>query len=451
MTLNALEKKILRLIEKGKPYRASEIIEAHLDEYKNSPNLYLLYGIASINLFNYIEARIYLNRALLIDKNNIEVLQTLAFLNLKENKTGDAVENYLHILDIDPQNKTARKKLDMLKLSQNLEQDIRQIQLADFVDIVSGDNFKDNLLIIIILFLILLLTMLVVMTYQKYYGQSMECPEVECPEPINEQDEMSTDQETNTTLLYYPYLHQTGYAYHFNQDIIQQTSTYTIQGKFINRMDQLREYYQDYLHRFPNPPSGLSTITLSENELHSTMDQLQNSLNDNRSNPITRINSIQYFLNLLKSSNMDEEIIRTLDEDISINPRFPWKDHNNAFYNEFHIAEVDLAIAYHFWGLYKNIYVKWKGTLESYPPPNVRRWQDPIVSFYLKVNFYPQTKRQDGTAIIDIYRGVESNFNPREWQEDISSTDQVMVFGQIDQVDVNQRLIRIRVLSIDKI
>ena len=97
----------------------------NLEEYiaQNDTNYLGHYylGLAYIFRELYDEAHKYISKAYQLNENDINTINTLAFLNLKHNNVDEAINYWLDILDIDKKNYIAKRNLEKIKKTTNIE------------------------------------------------------------------------------------------------------------------------------------------------------------------------------------------------------------------------------------------------------------------------------------------------------------------------------------------
>lgn len=109
----------------------------NLEEYiANDNSNYLAYyflGLAYIFRELYDEAYKYISKAYKLNDNDINTINTLAFLNLKYNNVDEAINYWLDILDIDKKNYIAKRNLEKVKKSKNIQKLVNAAKPDEFV------------------------------------------------------------------------------------------------------------------------------------------------------------------------------------------------------------------------------------------------------------------------------------------------------------------------------
>jgi len=121
MKLDPLLNKAAYLAKKRDYEAAFKILKDEEDRYNGSFKYYYLFGIICLHSGYYTEAHEYLQYAKRIKYNDISVLLGLAVLYLKRPNTVMAVDYYLDVLELDPQNKIAIKALEIIRKHSSAE------------------------------------------------------------------------------------------------------------------------------------------------------------------------------------------------------------------------------------------------------------------------------------------------------------------------------------------
>ncbi len=90
-------------------------------------------GLAYIFRELYDEAYKYILKAYKLNENDVNTINTLAFLNLKYNNVDEAINYWLDVLDIDKKNYIVRRNLDKVKKCKNIQKLVNSASPDDFV------------------------------------------------------------------------------------------------------------------------------------------------------------------------------------------------------------------------------------------------------------------------------------------------------------------------------
>lgn len=90
------------------------ILEPQVFEHRSDWKFYSYLGYSSLYTGDFIKANSYLQRALQLNPNAIELMYGLAVLHLKRGENADAVRLWLHILHNNPDDIYAQEGLDFV-------------------------------------------------------------------------------------------------------------------------------------------------------------------------------------------------------------------------------------------------------------------------------------------------------------------------------------------------
>ena len=119
--------------------KRNDFLEAinNLEEYiaHNDSNYmgYYYLGLAYIFRELYDEAHKYISKAHQLNETDINTINALAFLNLKYNNVDEAINYWLDILDIDKKNYIAKRNLEKVKKSSNLDKLSSSASFEEFI------------------------------------------------------------------------------------------------------------------------------------------------------------------------------------------------------------------------------------------------------------------------------------------------------------------------------
>ena len=113
-------KKAEKQFKYGKYSDVIRLLEPEVFKYRENEKFYYYLGMSCLFLGDYSGANSYLRRALQINPQPDQMLG-LAVIHLKHGNPSEAIRIWLDILDKDPNDKYAKKSLDILKKSEALD------------------------------------------------------------------------------------------------------------------------------------------------------------------------------------------------------------------------------------------------------------------------------------------------------------------------------------------
>ena len=113
-------KKAEKLFKQGKYSDVTRLLLPEVYKYREDEKFYYYLGMSCLFLGDYSGANSYLRRALQIKPDSNQQLG-LAVLHLKHGNPSEAIRIWLDILDKEPENKYAKRSLDILKKSEAFE------------------------------------------------------------------------------------------------------------------------------------------------------------------------------------------------------------------------------------------------------------------------------------------------------------------------------------------
>lgn len=106
------------------------ILEPQVFTYRENPSFYFLLGMSCLMTNDTAGAFSYLKRAVQLDRDMIDARLALAVVHLKRMETEESIRIWLETLDDHPNNKLARKGLDLLKTNASPEKITELIESA---------------------------------------------------------------------------------------------------------------------------------------------------------------------------------------------------------------------------------------------------------------------------------------------------------------------------------
>lgn len=105
--------------QQGNFEKVIRILEPQVFEHRTDWKFYSYLGYSSLYTGDFIKANSYLQRALQLNPNALELMYGLAVLHLKRGENADAVRIWLHILNKNPDDIYAQEGLDFVNSTDN--------------------------------------------------------------------------------------------------------------------------------------------------------------------------------------------------------------------------------------------------------------------------------------------------------------------------------------------
>lgn len=147
-----------KLYRKRKFPEVIRLLEQQIFRFRDSFEFYLLLGNSCLFSGDYGGADSYLKRASQIKPEHVNTILGLAAVALKRSQTEEAINNWLKTLDLDPDNRTARRGLDLVrKYSISTSTDFSKISNTRlFKNILPHHPFNQSIIILPLLILLAL-------------------------------------------------------------------------------------------------------------------------------------------------------------------------------------------------------------------------------------------------------------------------------------------------------
>ena len=152
------------------------LLEPEIFSYRDNFDFYYMLGISYLYHEKIDNADSYLKRAYQLDDENINIIKSLALINLKKGKWDEALKMYLDILDIEPENKTAKSGLNFIRKNVNLNHPVKMINLKMLYPEVKkpGKPLRIILIMFALFFLISVSVILISIIPEKSVRPGME-------------------------------------------------------------------------------------------------------------------------------------------------------------------------------------------------------------------------------------------------------------------------------------
>ncbi len=170
--------------------RAISCLEKALKENKNDHEIYLYLGYASVFTDDLEGALKYFRRGLMVAEDNIDLLKGLAFSYLKNERIEDAINKWGEILEKKPGDRFARKAIEKLRASGNIDYFVENARPKDFFSgkLPLSEKIKPYILGLSITFGIIIICVVFYTTplykkaIQKFYPEVSNLNKISFPE-----------------------------------------------------------------------------------------------------------------------------------------------------------------------------------------------------------------------------------------------------------------------------
>jgi tetratricopeptide (TPR) repeat protein len=132
MKLDPVLTKAIRLLRRCKYGDVIRILESEIFRFRDSFKYYYILALACLKANDFGGALDFFKRARDIKKNDVHVLLGMAVLFLRRGDTGQAVDLYLEVQELDPKNRTARRALKTIRKHASPEDDDAWVETGKF-------------------------------------------------------------------------------------------------------------------------------------------------------------------------------------------------------------------------------------------------------------------------------------------------------------------------------
>ncbi|MFP4483511.1 MAG: tetratricopeptide repeat protein [Spirochaetota bacterium] len=108
-----------RLFRRGRYAEVIHHLESQVFAYRENARFYELLGFSCLRTGDYGGAYSFLSRSAQLDKENAQVLDGLAVAELKRRRPTDAIQTWLDALEINPNDRLARKGLNLVRRAEH--------------------------------------------------------------------------------------------------------------------------------------------------------------------------------------------------------------------------------------------------------------------------------------------------------------------------------------------
>jgi hypothetical protein len=172
--------KARRLFNSRKYNKVLQILEPQVFRYRQNFSFYYFLGISCLNTSDFGGGLSYLQRANDLNPDDIKTHAALAVIYLKKQDSSRALEEWFIVLDKEPNNKLAKKGLEVLKKYSKEVDLLEYINSGKFLNLLPGSsNFKPILKRIMLIISIIALTITAVfLTYSYILTDNIKRPEI---------------------------------------------------------------------------------------------------------------------------------------------------------------------------------------------------------------------------------------------------------------------------------
>ncbi len=135
-------KKASRLFKAGKYSKVLLLLESQVFRYRQSFDFFYLLGISCLHSSDYGGGYSYLQRAIDLKPNDVNTLAGLAVVHLKRQESSESLSRWFEILDMEPNNKIAKRGLEALKKNSKPEDLMEYIESEKFLSLLPDKSLN---------------------------------------------------------------------------------------------------------------------------------------------------------------------------------------------------------------------------------------------------------------------------------------------------------------------
>lgn len=184
------------------------LLESRADFYEDDFEFYLTLGIACLYIGDIGNANRNFSKAREIKINNSQLLLGQAVIHLRRGKTDRAIQYYLDVLDIDPNNKIAKAALDFLKTDGDYSEICKYVDSGKILKFYPPLGLNPNIIrnsVLWGIFLGIVCSLLVVIVPKYKLQKTMEGPRENLQNLVLSSDERrkSYQEDLSGVLVHY--------------------------------------------------------------------------------------------------------------------------------------------------------------------------------------------------------------------------------------------------------
>jgi len=171
-------KKASKLFQAGKYNKLLLLLEPQVFRYRQNFDFFYYLGISCLNTSDFGGGYSYLKRAIDIKPNDINTMAGLALVHLKRQENSEAIQLWFQMLDIDPNNKLAKRGLENLKKYSNQDEFLEYLDSGKFLNLLPGKKTVTPIIKNFIIILIIMVTGLtsIYFIYNKFLKSELSRP-----------------------------------------------------------------------------------------------------------------------------------------------------------------------------------------------------------------------------------------------------------------------------------
>ncbi len=175
------------------------MLEPQVFRYRQSFEFFYFLGMSCLNTTDYGGGYSYLQRAIDLKPGDINTLAGLALVHLKRQENSEALQHWFQILDIDPDNKLAKKGLEVLKKYSKQDDLIEYLESGKYISLLPKSKMIHPVLkvIIITIFLLALTTITSFYIYDFLIKPDIKRPEIASVELNRFGSVINTDEHSS--------------------------------------------------------------------------------------------------------------------------------------------------------------------------------------------------------------------------------------------------------------
>ena len=173
-------KKASKLFNTRKFSRVLQMLEPQVFRYRQNFDFFYFLGMSCLNTSDYGGGYSYLQRAIDLKPDDINTLAGLALIHLKRQEISEALRHWFQILDIEPDNRIAKKGLEILKKYSKQEDLIEYLESGKYTTLLPKTKMIHPVVKIILItaFLLILTTISSLYVYNLLIKQDIKRPEI---------------------------------------------------------------------------------------------------------------------------------------------------------------------------------------------------------------------------------------------------------------------------------
>ncbi len=173
-------KKASKLFNTGKYTKVLQMLEPQVFRYRQNFDFFYYLGMSCLNTSDYGGGYSYLQRAIDLNPDDINTLAGLAIVHLKRQENSKALQYWFQILDLEHDNRLAKKGLEILKKYSKQEDLLEYLDSGKISNLLPKIKFFPSVLKMIFI-TVILLTLIIISSlpvYNFFIKQEITRPEI---------------------------------------------------------------------------------------------------------------------------------------------------------------------------------------------------------------------------------------------------------------------------------